>query len=495
MALDVNNKLQNEPHDPMKVLPKRSFVDALAFQALIDKINATKAALKNADKMGIDHITEVLGSLRVELIGLVDVVKDTLNANTEADEAQATEQAEIKAQVETNTNNLNTLKSLDHLLKVDYEQFLVEYEDYKADVTDKLNEIIAALQVVVSVEDIEKAVDAIIGDVWNGGYIIVNKSVNTDNFASDETDTKVEIVNDKKQLWFKEPLTKLKLGELGITHYGSSGDIDMRNLNTGKLADMSYCMRNTAFNSFGNIYFPESMPALKTLDYFSDGDRTGGLAHCGIYLPKDCPELESAEYAFCRVMYPKIDWSNANCPKLKSIKGFLSNIYGSGNFIAVPYPKITLDFSNSRFDSLEDTSALMYRFGVGTYNDILGVNFKGLYAPNIKNSRLMFYTPYGKILDLRGLNLKGSNATDAPSVAINNGSGGFDWAVIMDENIPVGDYPFFDPNNRMNQPTYVYYPEGVDISAWNGVYGKPITFIPYSETDDPFEMAKTKLGI
>ena len=91
MALDANNKLQNEPHDPMKVLPKRSFVDALAFQAIIDKIGATKMALKNADKAGIEHVAEVLGSLRTELIGAVDNIKDLLNTNTEADEAQATE--------------------------------------------------------------------------------------------------------------------------------------------------------------------------------------------------------------------------------------------------------------------------------------------------------------------------------------------------------------------------------------------------------------------
>lgn len=55
------------------------------------------------------------------------------------------------------------LKSLNHLLKADYERFLAEYELYKTDVNEKLDEIIAAIHVVVSIDDVENAIDAAMG--------------------------------------------------------------------------------------------------------------------------------------------------------------------------------------------------------------------------------------------------------------------------------------------------------------------------------------------
>lgn len=150
-------RLVCQPHSPAKYLPRHSFVDASAFQALIDKIAATRKALKESDNAVVGSVTDTLNELRNELITALNTVKDSIEANTAADLAQAAEQAALKAQSDTNKSNIEDLQALDHLIKTDFDTFKAEYELYKTSVTEQLDEIIAALQVVVSVKDVEDA--------------------------------------------------------------------------------------------------------------------------------------------------------------------------------------------------------------------------------------------------------------------------------------------------------------------------------------------------
>ena len=167
MALDANNKLQNEAHDPMKVLPKRSYVDAAGFQALIDKIAVLRQSLLDNDNAKLADALKAINDLKEELTGLIETVQENLDKNAEADEAQATEQAEIKAQVEANTAAIESLQetSGDHVATETYNDFIEkDYNVFKADVTDKLDEILAAIQVVISATDVEAAHDAATAD-------------------------------------------------------------------------------------------------------------------------------------------------------------------------------------------------------------------------------------------------------------------------------------------------------------------------------------------
>lgn len=163
MALDANNKLQNEAHDPQKHIAARSYVDAAAMQALIDKIGAMRAALVAADNASADNLKTLIEQLR-----------DLINANSAADEAQATEQAEIKAQVETNKTDIADLQDTkadkadlkDWVLATTYEDFLENtFAPFKAEVNEKLDEILVAIQTVVSAADVTAAYDAATADV------------------------------------------------------------------------------------------------------------------------------------------------------------------------------------------------------------------------------------------------------------------------------------------------------------------------------------------
>lgn len=162
MALDTENKLQNEAHDPQKVLPTRSYVDAKAMQALIDKIGALRVSLLAADKEAGDELRELIEQLRT-----------LINENSAADATQAAEQAEIKTQVETNAAAIANLEKnkadkadlKDWVLTSTYEDFLENtFTPFKKDVNEKLDEIIAAIQVVVSAADVEAAYDAATAD-------------------------------------------------------------------------------------------------------------------------------------------------------------------------------------------------------------------------------------------------------------------------------------------------------------------------------------------
>lgn len=163
MALDADNKLQNAAHDPMKVLPARSYVDAAALQALIEKVGALRKSLLDNDQAALADALAAIDALKNELTNTIKDVKDTLDANKEADEAQAAEQAEIKTQVETNTQDIEDLKTqaADHVKTSVYEDFIEnDYNIFKTTVTEKLDEIIAAIQVVVSAADVEAAYNA-----------------------------------------------------------------------------------------------------------------------------------------------------------------------------------------------------------------------------------------------------------------------------------------------------------------------------------------------
>lgn len=171
MALDSNDKLQNEAHDPMTSLPKRSYVDAVALQALIDRIGVLRQSLLDNDKAALTDALAAIEALKTELTGVIDDVKDALAANAEADATQAAEQAEIKTQVETNTNDIADLKEKvetntnNHVEVETYNDFIEkDYNVFKTTVTDKLDEIIAAIQVVVTAADVESAYDAATAD-------------------------------------------------------------------------------------------------------------------------------------------------------------------------------------------------------------------------------------------------------------------------------------------------------------------------------------------
>lgn len=167
MALDSNNKLQNEAHTPSKILPNRSYVDAVAFQALIDKIGVLRQSLLDNDKAALADAIAAIDALKTELTAVIDKVQENLDANAEADKAQADEQAEIKAQVATNTDAIDELKktAADHVETATYEDFIAnDYNVFKTAVNEKLDEILAAIQVVVSAADVESAYDAATAD-------------------------------------------------------------------------------------------------------------------------------------------------------------------------------------------------------------------------------------------------------------------------------------------------------------------------------------------
>lgn len=175
MALDANNKLQQDPHTPSKILPNRSYVDAVALQALIDKIGVLRQSLVEADKASLADALAAIEALKTELTEVINTVKESIEANTEADEAQAAEQAEIKAQVETNTDDIADLKEKveantnGHVDVETYNDFLTnDYNVFKTAVTEKLDEILAAIQVVVSAADVDAAYDAATADKAEG---------------------------------------------------------------------------------------------------------------------------------------------------------------------------------------------------------------------------------------------------------------------------------------------------------------------------------------
>lgn len=171
MALDANNKLQNEAHDPQKVLGNRSYVDATAMQALIDKIAGLRQSLLDNDKAALADAITAIDALKTELTAVIDKVQENLDANAEADKTQADEQAEIKAQVATNTDAIDELKktAADHVETATYEDFLTnDYNVFKTAVNEKLDEILAAIQVVVSAADVESAYDAATADKAEG---------------------------------------------------------------------------------------------------------------------------------------------------------------------------------------------------------------------------------------------------------------------------------------------------------------------------------------
>ena len=167
MALDANNKLQQDPHTPSKILPNRSYVDAVALQALIDKIGVLRQSLLEADKTSLADALAAIEALKTELTEVINTVKESIEKNTEADEAQAAEQAEIKTQVETNTKDIEDLQkaAADHVETSTYEDFLTnDYNVFKTAVNEKLDEILAAIQVVVSAADVDAAYDAATAD-------------------------------------------------------------------------------------------------------------------------------------------------------------------------------------------------------------------------------------------------------------------------------------------------------------------------------------------
>lgn len=167
MALDSNDKLQNEAHDPMKALPKRSYVDAVALQALIDRIGILRQSLLDKDKATLADALTAINELKTELTGLINDVKDALDANAAADKEQADQQTEIKTQVDANTEAITALQTAaaDHVATKTYNDFITnDYNVFKTTVTEKLDEIIAAIQVAVSAADVESAYDAATAD-------------------------------------------------------------------------------------------------------------------------------------------------------------------------------------------------------------------------------------------------------------------------------------------------------------------------------------------
>lgn len=160
----AENKLQNAAHENQKVLPARSYVDAPALQALIDKIGALRQSLLDNDKAALADALAAIEALKTELTESIDNLNDALQANADADEAQATEQAEIKAAAEKNAEDIEALQN-DKLDAATFDDFKEnDYDVFKTSVTEKLDEILSALQVVVSAADVEAAYDAATAD-------------------------------------------------------------------------------------------------------------------------------------------------------------------------------------------------------------------------------------------------------------------------------------------------------------------------------------------
>lgn len=315
-----------------------------------------------------------------------------------------------------------------------------------------------------------------------GGYILFNDTADLTQFTHD-VETKVVETDSGKELWFRTPIAELK----DIT-VGKVSLMDMSNLNVSELADMSNCIqKNNMFAAHTvRIVFPNTMPKLITLKEFC-GDKSNNYLTGGtIILPKNCPELITIESAFFDRSGHTIDWSNANCPKLQSIKGAWNRGIGGLNIWA------NIDLSNSRFDSLEDITAAFQAGITGKSSDSV-LKTTGMYVPNIKIANgFMANVGSFNVIDIRDWDLSNVPESATSKLWWQSNYCPSTYRIVIVNKVNFADKNFFLFSYPAQRPSHIYYPEGADVSAWQD---KGLTLIPYSATDDPLQMAKDLAGI